>query len=303
MYRHTILSLISLGLATGSLAQYASSKVTLDPKYRTVPPPNEDYPQDPNHVQVVSIVLLAISLTFVGISLRESKHWNSTVPAALTIGSVTFTLAEAINCYLGNVYWTTSHDPSKLMSTVLGRDFETYVGIIWWSYGAVLSCGIFGALNRNIGTGKLWALLGFAGFLDIVLEECLLTYGGVYTYYGHQPLVFNVFPLWWAFCNVSSIFVGVSVAYRYRHLLEGWGSCFVPILLPLCYVGPQVLAALPTIYAIQADYSAFVTQLCGIATCVLAVIQVGVVMDCVLMRDPTSGSQVGRNIKAHQKVF
>ncbi|EQB56762.1 hypothetical protein CGLO_03219 [Colletotrichum gloeosporioides Cg-14] len=200
MHRHNLLSIFGLGLVASSVAQNAYSKLTLDPTYRTVPPPNDDFPQDPHHVRVVSIILLAISLTFVGIGLRE---------------------IEAINCYLANVYWTTSNDPGKLMFTLLGRDFDVYVGIIWWSYGAVLSCGIFGALMRDIRTGKLWALLGFAGLLDIILEECMLMYGGIYTYYGHQPLVFNVFPCWWAFCNVSSIFVGISITYRYRHLLEG----------------------------------------------------------------------------------
>ncbi|KAI8266364.1 hypothetical protein K4K58_009958 [Colletotrichum sp. SAR11_239] len=149
------------------------------------------------------------------ITLRESKRWGSTVPTALTIGSATFVFVEAINCYLANVYWTTSHDPGKLMFTLLGRDFDVYVGIIWWSYGAVLSCGIFGALQRNIRTGSLWSLLGFAGLLDIILEESMLMYGGIYTYYGHQPLVFNVFPCWWAFCNVSSIFVGISITYSF----------------------------------------------------------------------------------------
>lgn len=154
---------------------------------------------------------------------------------------------------------------------------------------------VFGALNRNIRTGRLWALLAFAAFLDIVLEEIVLTLGGVYHYYGHQPLVFNIFPLWWCFCNVSSIFVGISVVYRYRHLLEGWKSCLIPIILPLCYAGPQVLAGLPTMYAIQADYSPLATQLCGLATCILAVVQVGVVMDTFLGRDPTC--------RTHQKLL
>ncbi|KAF4861425.1 hypothetical protein CGCSCA1_v014881 [Colletotrichum siamense] len=306
MHRHNLLSICGLGLVTSSVAQNAHSKLTLDPTYRTVPPPNDDFPQDPHHVRVVLIILLAISLTFVGISLRESKRWGSTVPAALTIGSATFVLVEAINCYLANVYWTTSNDPGKLMFTLLGRDFDVYVGIIWWSYGAVLSCGIFGALQRNIRTGTLWALLGFAGLLDIILEECMLMYGGIYTYYGHQPLVFNVFPCWWAFCNVSSIFVGISITYRYRHLLGGWRSCLIPPILPLCYAGPQVLAALPTIYAIQADYSPMVTQICGIVTCALAVVQVGVTMDTVLGRDPTGIDKVGRDTQsqlAHQKLF
>ncbi|KAF4814006.1 hypothetical protein CGCTS75_v013570 [Colletotrichum tropicale] len=304
MHRHNLLSIFGLGLVTSSVAQNAYSKLTLDPTYRTVPPPSDNFPQDPHHVRVVSIILLAVSLTFVGVSLKESKRWGSTVPAALTIGSATFVLVEAVNCYLANVYWTTSNDPGQLMFTLLGRDFDVYVGIIWWSYGAFLSCGIFGALKRNIRTGMLWALLGFAGLLDIILEECMLMYDGINTYYGHQPLVFNAFPCRWAFCNVSSIFVGISITYRYRHLLEGWRSCLIPPILPLCYAGPQVLAALPTIYAIQTEYSPIVTQLCGIVTCALAVVQVGVTMDAVLARDPMDINKVGRDTPsqlAHQK--
>lgn len=297
--------LLCLGLATYSAAQDAYIKVTLDPTYRTVPPPNDDFPQDRSHIWVIQCILLPISLTCVGLSLWESKRWGSTVPAALTIGSASFVLVEAVNCFLGNVYWSTSHDPKKLMFTLLGSDFDIYVGIIWWPYGAVLSCGIFAALNRNIRTGWLWALLAFAGFLDIVLEECMLIYGGIYIYYGHQPLVFNTFPCWWAFCNVSSIFLDISITYRYSHLLQGWKSLLVPPILPICYAGPQVLAGLPTMYAVQADYSPLVTELCGVASCGLAVIQVGIIMDTVLARNPTNVNQAGPNRQsklAHRKV-
>ncbi|KAI6762577.1 hypothetical protein HG530_008557 [Fusarium avenaceum] len=306
MYTKQLSSLLlSFGLVASSKAQSVYTTLALDPVYQTVPPPNDDFPQDADHVRVVSIVLSAICLIFVMISFRESQRWGSTVPAALTVGSASFVLVEAVNCYMANIYWSVSHDPSKLMFTLLGRQFEIYAGIIWWSYGAVLSCGIFGALQRNLPTGTLWALLAFSGLLDIILEEVILTYGGIYIYYGHQPLVFNLFPCWWAFCNVSSIFVGISVTYRYRRWLEGWKSFLVPLILPLCYAGSQVLTALPTIYAIQANYHPLITQLCGVMTCTLAIVQVAVIMDTFLARDPTRLSQAERNSHpqlAHQKL-
>lgn len=297
--------LLSFGLIASSKAQSVYATLALDPVYQTVPPPNDDFPQDADHVRVISIILSAICLTFVIISFWESQRWGSTVPAALTVGSASFVLVEAVNCYMANIYWSVSHDPSKLMFTLLGRKFEIYAGIVWWSYGAVLSCGIFGALQRNLQTGTLWALLAFSGLLDIILEEVILGYGGIYIYYGHQPLIFNLFPCWWAFCNVSSIFVGISVTYRYRRWLEGWKSFLIPLILPLCYAGSQVLTALPTIYAIQANYHPFVTQLCGVMTCTLAIVQVAVIMDTFLARDPTRLSQAERNSDpqlTHQKL-
>ncbi|KAG9194064.1 hypothetical protein G6011_04099 [Alternaria panax] len=272
---------------TTCLAQNAYSKVTLHPVYRTVAPPYDSFPQDPSHIRVVSIVLLGVSLIFLAASFTESRRWNSTVPAALTLGATTCVLAEAINCYLSNVYWSHSHDPKQLLFTLLGREFEVYVGIIWWSFGAVLSCSIYGALMRNVSTGMLWVLLGLAAFFDVVLEECMLNYGGIYTYYGHQPLVlFKLFPCWWAFCNVSGIFAGIALTYRYRSWFNGWKSALLLPILPFCYVGPQVLAAMPTIYVIQADHTPLVTELCGILTCCLAVVEAGVIMDTFLGRHP-----------------
>ena len=288
---------IILCLAACSVAQNAHTKVELHPTYGTVAPPIDSFPQDPDHIQVVSSVLLAVSLVFLGVSVTESKRWNSTVPAALTVGAASCVLAEAVNCYLSNVYWTQSHDPRQLLFTLLGREFETYVGIIWWSFGAVLSCTIFAALMRNVRTGTLWILLGLAGLFDFILEETMLQYGGIYTYYGHQPLVlFKLFPCWWLFCNVSGIFLGIAISYRYRAWFAGWRSVFLLPILPFCYIGPQVLAAMPTIYVVQADHPPLTTQLCGILTCCIAIVQTGVMMDVVLQRDPLKFYGTPRNI-------
>lgn len=155
LFRPNLVASLLFSLATPSFAQNAWSSSTLDPTYRTVAPPHEDYPQNANHVFVVSSILTVICIAAVGVSSMESKRWNSTVPAALTLGAATCFYAEAINCYLANVYWTISHPPKQVVFTLLGRDFELYVAIVWWSFGSVVSCCVFAALSRNARTGTL----------------------------------------------------------------------------------------------------------------------------------------------------
>ncbi|KAF4774867.1 hypothetical protein HER10_EVM0004190 [Colletotrichum scovillei] len=299
----TAASLLSMLPLTS--AQNAQVKVSFDWTFRTIAPPNDAFAQDASHVRVVSAILLALSLVFVLISLAESKRWSSTVPTALTLGAATCVLPEAVDNYLANCYWSQSHDPSQLMFTFLGREFDVYVGIIWWSFGAVLGCSIFGALMRGVSNKTLLVFLGLAGLFDVVLEECLLSYGGLYLYYGHQPLVlFSLFPCWWAFCNVSAVFLGIAMTYRYREWFNGWKSVFVLPILPFCYVAGWSLAAMPTVYAVHADYSPVVTQLCGILTCCLALLQIGVIMDVVLGRQVFESSHTsGRVIRFEEKTW
>ncbi|GJC96791.1 membrane protein [Colletotrichum higginsianum IMI 349063] len=294
--RPLLTAALLLSTLPSALAQNARVKVTLDETFRTVAPPNDAFAHNADHVRVASTVLLGLILTFVLLSLRESKRWSSTVPTALTLGAATCILPEAVDNYLANCYWAQSHDPSQLMFTFLGREFDVYVGIIWWSFGAVLGCTIFGALMRGVTTKTLWVLLGLAALFDLVLEECLLNYGGLYLYYGHQPLVLvSKFPWWWGFCNVSAIFLGIASTYRYREWFNGWRSIFVLPILPFCYIAGWSLAAMPTVYAVHADYSFFITQLCGLLTCCLALVQTGVMMDVLLERDPLKLDQSGRS--------
>ena len=296
--RPLLSAVLSLSALPTVLAQHARVNVTFDETYGTVAPPNDAFAHDAHHVRVVSAVLLGLSLVFVLISLGESRRWSSTVPTALTLGAATCVLPEAVDNYLANCYWAQSHDPSQLMFTFLGREFDIFVGIVWWSYGAVVGCTVLAALMRGVTTRTLWALLGLAGLFDLVLEECLLSYGGLYTYYGHQPLVLvSKFPCWWAFCNVSAVFLGVALTYRYRGWFNGWRSVFVLPVLPLCYVAGWSMPAMSTVYAVHADYSPLVTQLCGVLTCCLALVQTGVVMDAVLGRDPLELEQSGRSVR------
>lgn len=102
---------------------------------------------------------------------------------------------------------------------------------MWWAFGAILGYILYAALLRRVKTRTLWICLILSGIADIVVEELLLGYGGIYTYYGNQPLVLiRHFPCWRLFVNVASLFLSVTIAYRFRSWFNGWHSVFILLL-------------------------------------------------------------------------
>lgn len=276
----------AFGPAT-AFAQSAHTKIVLDPNFRTPAPPNAAFPQNADHVFISTAIMLIIALGFMVVAAVDSKRFKSTVPLAMVIGSAFCVVPEAIDNYLAGCFWSQSHDPQKLLFLLMGREYDLYVGVMWWAFGAVLGYVLYAVLLREVRTGTLWICLGLSGFADIILEEILLGYGGIYMYFGHQPLVLiHLFPWWWLFANVSGLFLSVAIAYRFRAWFNGWKSIFILALMPFCYIGAFTLAGMPAIFVIQGDFSPLVTQLGGVLTCMIALIQTGGIMYLVLGRDP-----------------
>lgn len=278
---------ISSLLVTPTFAQNAQSEVILHETFRTPAPPNDAFAQDVGHVAVSTTVMLLIALGFFVVAYFDSRRYKSTVPLAMVLGAAFCVVPEAIDNYLAGCYWSQSHNPSMLMFFLMGREFDYYVGVMWWAFGAILGYLLYAVLLREVKTGTLWICLGISGLADIILEEILLNYGGIYMYFGHQPLVLiKRFPWWWLFSNVSSLFLSVCLAYRYRDWLNGLRSISVLALMPLCYIGAFTLSAMPTIFVIQGNFSPLVTQLGGLLTCVISTVQTAGMMQLILERDP-----------------
>ncbi|WP_161626762.1 hypothetical protein [Sphingobium lactosutens] len=231
--------------------------------------------------------MLIAGLVATAIAAFDSFRLKTTVPIAIIVGAALCVYPESVDNYLAGCFWSTSHDPDKLLYFLMGREFDYYVAIMWWTFGAILGYIFYSALQRNVTTGGLWIAFALSGMADIVIEELLLRYGGIYTYFGHQPLVLlGYFPWWWLFVNVSALYLSIAVTYRFRDWLNGWRSIFILPLMPLCYIGGFSFAALPTIYVIQGDYSPMVTQFAGILSCILALIQTGGIFYFILGRNP-----------------
>ncbi|KAH6874052.1 hypothetical protein B0T10DRAFT_465929 [Thelonectria olida] len=280
-------AVLCIGVAKPVLAQDAQSKVVLEQAFRTPAPPNDAYAQNVDHVFISTTVMFLIAMAFMVVAHLDSKRYNSSVPRAMVLGAAFCVVPEAIDNYLAGCFWTQSHNPKMLMFFLIGREFDYYVGIMWWAFGAILGYLLYAVLLREVKTGTLWICLGLSGLADIILEEILLNYGGIYMYFGHQPLVLiKRFPWWWLFSNVSALFLSVCLAYRHREWFNGWRSVFILALMPFCYVGAWTLSAMPTIFVIQGDFSPLATQIGGLLTCAVSLIQTGAMMQIILDRDP-----------------
>lgn len=267
----------------------AQVQVTLDPNFHTPAPPNDAFPPNSQHVMVGTFVMTMIALVMVVISIVEGKRFKSTVPFALVIAAAVCVIPESVDNYLAGCFWSQSHDPNQIFFFLMGREFDYYVISMWWAFGAVLGYLLYAVLLRNVKTGTLWLTFVISGIADILFEETLLRYGGIYTYFGHQPLVLlGNFPFWWMTTNVAALFLTIALAYRYREWLNGWKSILLLILMPVCYIGGFSFAAMPTIFVIQGDFSPLVTQIGGILTVSLSVIETADIMGLILERNPLS---------------
>lgn len=275
------------GLSTAFAATKGVAQTATDPQYLPPIPPNNLFPQNPEHVFVSTMIMLAIALFFMIVAARDSWKYRSTVPIGMVLGAAACVVPEAVDNYLGGVYWSQSHQLRDIMFILMGREFDWYVAIMWWAFGAILGYLLYAALLRHISTLKLWGCLLLSAISDIVVEELLLGYGGIYTYYGNQPLVlFRHFPCWWMFVNVAALFLSASLAYRFRDWFNGWRSLLILFLMPFCYIGAFSFCGMPAIFAINGMFSPAVTQLLGIISCLVAVIHSGAVMNIILGRNP-----------------
>lgn len=120
---------------------------------------------------------------------------------------------------------------------------------------------------------------GPRGFLPlfpkmILLElpfEILAVQTGVYVYYGQQPLQIIDFPVWWLFVNTMVPIVAAVLIAPARRWLTGAAGLIVIPLLPAVDAGVNAAFAWPTWTVLNSEVPMAVTQLAGLATCVLAV--------------------------------
>lgn len=252
-------------------------------------PTPPDYPYIAQHVLWISVFLVLCGLTYTVMAVRKSIATRSTVPLAIAVTGAMFTFPESVNCLLNCIYWTVSPGGEFTLTTLLGHKMDLHVLIVWWSYVAVIGYMIYDALEKGWSAKKLWNLYAFSVLCDVVVEILFLGVGGLYVYYGNQPLVIiggdvNL-PLWWMFMNNAGLFLGISIVYTYRQWFNGWRSLLVLILLPLVYVAVDAATAMPTAFAINSPDMAWLpTQLIGIATCLLCLAVVRSTMKLILKK-------------------
>jgi hypothetical protein len=281
-----LLGLVACALwSETSFAQNASVQLVMDPTFRMPAPPHQTFLNNPENSNLWGTVMFVIGLIAVAFSIRDAKRTSSLVPVMVALAGLFCTFPEVFVNVLGGCFW--SEQDGHIAFMHLGRKMSWYIFGMWFGFAGVLCYICYSAISREVSTKWLWIAFACAGVGNIIIEEVLLNVPGIYTYYGHQPLVLLTrFPWWWLAVNVSGLFLGAALAHRYRAVFTGWKSLFVLILIPTAYIGCFTFAVMPTSVVIYGDYPWLVTQLGGLATCALALAATMGTMSLVLGRNP-----------------
>ncbi|MBA3741841.1 hypothetical protein [Sporichthya sp.] len=259
-----------------------SSDMRIDPAFK-IPAPPRDL-EWWRAGTFVSLALVAVAdLILIGLGIRDYLKTKSILPLCVGAAALAYVIPEVFVDVLGGVYMTA--DQHLTIFTVMGRDMGVFIFLSWLSYGFV-PYAFYKLLLTNPKTKMLWfGLLGGA-IANVVNEEWLLLLKA-YHYYGNQPLVLlHVLPWWWIPCNSIGAILTASLAYRYRHLLQGWRALLMFMIAPMAMMGVYGFIAMPAFIAVNGTYGWLLTQALGFMTIGLGIVVFMGVLHLVLERNP-----------------
>jgi hypothetical protein len=247
-------------------------------------PTNADFPYDRDH-NIVAIVLLgAVGCVGLMWALRELVTKRDWMPVCLSLGAVAIVIPEVFVDIVGMVYYPTSDSDHAF--DLFGRQMGWFILAGWFGAGA------FGAMMLKAFLAKpsakqVWILLGVTALSYTIFEELLVGAGGIYHYYGNQPMWWHNLPIWWTPCNtIGAALLPAAFAYRYQALLRGWHAILMILVVPTGVSAGYALVAMPGWIVVNGDYAWLPTELAGLAVWALAIGVVAMVMNLFLGYQP-----------------
>lgn len=158
---------------------------------------------------------------------------------------------------------------SKIAFIGWGRPIPVWVCLTYFVYFGVGSGVIWIGMRRGLTRAQIWMFFVGEMAADFVLETVILR-TGLYTYYGHQPLLIGNFPLWWAGVNALVSVAAATMTFYVARSLSGWRLL---LLIPgtLCTsAAANAAAGWPAWFVINSDVGPVWTQIGGLASIGLA---------------------------------
>jgi hypothetical protein len=217
-----------------------------------------------------AVVLLGVVIAAV-IYLRRRRDATPLMfllGGALTVGYEP--LVDVLGkCYLPDQYqWT--------IFTVLGRDMPAYAVLVYSAFFGGFAWMSWSHLRSGKPASGLWRKYAIAICINTFLFETpAVTIFHLYKYYGHQPLDFWGFPLWWPFVNTAGPIAAGVVVYllgEYSGLSKRTLLGLCVVLVPMTNGAANGAAAYPTWVALNSDVQPWVTWCAGAITVALAVL-------------------------------
>lgn len=251
-----------------------------------VVPSNADFPYSHTHT-IWAIVLLG-GLGTVGFLLcvREVIKNNDWLPLFTSIGTVIIVVPEVFVDIIGMVYYPTSDSDHAF--DLFGRQMGWFILAGWFGAGA-FAVTMTKALLLRPTAKQVWILMGATCLSYTIFEEFLVGFGGIYHYYGNQPMWWHNLPLWWTPCNaIGCALLPAAFAYRYQALLKGWKAAAMLVVVPASVAGAYAFIGMPSWVVVNGDYAWFPTELAGLGTWALAIGLVAIILNLFLGYQPFS---------------
>jgi hypothetical protein len=245
-----------------------------------VVPTNTNFPYSHSHTIVAIILLGGLGAVGFAFAVREAIRKRDYLPLFISLGTVAVVFPEVFVDIVGMVYYPTHS--GDFAFGIFGRRMGWFIVGGWFGAGAFAGLMIK-ALRARPTAKQAWLLLLATGVSYSIFEEFLVTSGGMYQYYGNQPMWWHSLPLWWTPCNViGCALLPAAFGYRYQHVLSGWRASVMLLVVPACVAGAYALIAMPSWIVVNADYPWLPTQLAGLATWALGIGLIAVVLNMFL---------------------
>jgi hypothetical protein len=249
-----------------------------------VVPTNVDFPY--SHTHTIWAIALLGGLGFVGfvVAIRDAIRNRDYLPLFIGLGTVAVIFPEVFFDIIGMVYYPVHS--GDFAFKIFGRRMGWFIVGGWAGAGAFAGL-MLKALRTRPSAAQVWLLLLVTGLSYSIFEEILVTSGGMYHYYGNQPMWWHSLPLWWTPCNViGCALLPAAFAYRYQHILTGWRAAIMVIVVPACTAGAYAFIAMPSWVVVNANYPWLPTELAGLSTWALGIGLIAVVLNVFMGYNP-----------------
>ncbi|MGQ0464200.1 MAG: hypothetical protein ACT4QG_02650 [Sporichthyaceae bacterium] len=259
--------------------------VVLDPHSKVpVVPTNADFPYDLSNTIWAIVLLGGLGLAGFVLAIREALKNRDYLPVFIGLGTIAVVIPEVFVDIVGMVYYPTHS--GDFAFEIFGRRMGWFILAAWFGAGAFAGM-MLKALRARPTAKQVWILIAATAISYTIFEEILVTAGGMYHYYGNQPLWWHSLPLWWTPCNViGCALLPAAFAYRYQHLLRGWRASVMVLVVPACVAGGYAFIAMPSWIVVNADYPWLVNEFAGLGTVLLSFGLIAVVMNLFMGYKP-----------------
>jgi fermentation-respiration switch protein FrsA (DUF1100 family) len=266
-------------------ARHGRPDLAIDQGAFRVPTPPVDAPYSRSHTVASIIWLGVVALTGFGLAIRDYVRNRKSMALFITLSAPMIIWPEVFVDLMGAVWYPVSSTDHAF--TILGRQMGWFIVAGWFGFGSLFTYVAYKVFELRLSTRAIWLAFGAACLGATVFEEVLQNLGGMYLYYGNQPLiVLWKLPWWWTPCNAGGVFLAAALAYRLRDALHGWRGLAMLVITPASMGAVYGFIALPSWIVVNGDYGWWVTQLGGLATIALGLVLVALVIRVVLDRDP-----------------